>query len=81
MALNTIVDRREKERRLYIWVAVFIPIIVLMGFARTYYLKGLFGTPPLPGLLVHLHGIVMTSWLALFAAQVWLAVAGMYTSD
>jgi hypothetical protein len=46
-----------------------------MGFARTYYLKGLFGTPALPGLLVHLHGIVMTSWVVLFVTQVWLVAA------
>ena len=31
-------------------------LLVLAGFARTYYLKFAFGTPPLPGLLVHLHG-------------------------
>ena len=57
------------------WVAVLIPIIVLIGFARTYYLKGLFGTPALPGLLVHLHGIVMTSWVVLFITQIWLVAA------
>jgi hypothetical protein len=75
MAVNPIIHRRDKERRLYIWAAVFIPIIVLTGFARTYYLKSLFGTPALPGPLVHLHGIVMTSWVALFVAQVWLVAA------
>jgi hypothetical protein len=75
MAVNPIIDRSDKERRLYIWVAVFIPIIVLTGFARTYYLKGLFGTPALPGPLVHLHGIVMTSWVALFVTQVGLVAA------
>jgi uncharacterized membrane protein YozB (DUF420 family) len=60
---------------LYAWVAFFIPIIVLAGFARSYYLKGLFDTPALPGLLVHLHGLVMTSWVALFVAQVWLVAS------
>ena len=57
------------------WVAILIPILVLIGFARTYYLKGLFGTPALPGLLVHLHGFVMTSWVVLFMTQVWLVAA------
>jgi hypothetical protein len=75
MATNPSIHRSVKDRRLYIWVAVFIPIIVLAGFARTYYLKGLFGTPALPGLLVHLHGIVMTSWVVLFVVQVWLVAA------
>lgn len=75
VAIESSIHRSGKGHRLYIWVAVFIPIIVLTGFARTYYLKGLFGTPALPGLLVHLHGIVMTSWVALFVAQVWLVAA------
>ena len=61
---------RSNDRRLYIWAAALIPVIVLAGFARTYYLKGLFGNPPLPGLLVHVHGLVMTSWVVLFIIQV-----------
>lgn len=76
MALNpTVQPGIGKDRRLYIWAAVFIPIIVLIGFARSYYLKGFFGTPPLPGGLVHLHGIVMTSWVVLFVTQVSLVAA------
>ncbi|HEV8482315.1 MAG TPA: hypothetical protein VGV87_02045, partial [Blastocatellia bacterium] len=75
MASSPIIEGHDNERRLYIWVAVFIPIIVLIGFARTYYLKGLFSTPRLPSMLVHLHGIVMSSWVALFVAQVWLVAA------
>jgi hypothetical protein len=45
--------------------------IVFAGFARTYYLKFLFGAPALPG-LVHLHGALMTSWFALFFTQTYL---------
>ena len=70
MAINPIMHRRGKDRRLYLWVAVLVPVIVLAGFARTYYLKGFFGTPALPSLLVHLHGLVMTSWVVLFVTQV-----------
>ncbi|HEY0322783.1 MAG TPA: hypothetical protein VGC66_17650 [Pyrinomonadaceae bacterium] len=75
MAINPDIHRSGKDRRLYALVAVFIPLIVLAGFARTYYLKGLFGSQALPGLLVHLHGIVMTSWVVLFVVQVWLVAA------
>jgi hypothetical protein len=75
MAVEPSIHRSGRDRRLYTWVAVFIPIVVLVGFARTYYLKGLFGTPALPGPLVHLHGIVMTSWVVLFVVQVWLVAA------
>jgi hypothetical protein len=72
MAISQGIQRSVRDRRLYTWVAVFIPVVVLIGFARTYYLKGLFGTPALPSLLVHFHGVVMTSWVLLFIAQVWL---------
>lgn len=73
MASN--IHRTTQDRRLYIWAAFVIPIIVIIGFARTYYLKGLFGTPPLPSVLVELHGVVMTSWVILFITQIWLVAA------
>ncbi|HEV2617497.1 MAG TPA: hypothetical protein VGU63_12905 [Candidatus Acidoferrales bacterium] len=53
----------------YTWVAVATFLIVFAGFARTYYLKALFGTPALP-LLLHLHGLIFTLWFALFFIQV-----------
>src|SRR5438067_11517923 len=76
MAMNPTLQATGKDRRLYIWFAVFMPIIVLAGFARSYYLKGFFGFPALPSLLVQLHGIVMTSWVVLFVTQVTLVVSG-----
>lgn len=75
MAIDPTMHRSSRDRRLYTWMAVVIPIIVLAGFARTYYLKGFFGNAALPGLLVHLHGIVMTAWVALFVTQVWLVAS------
>ncbi|HKY30561.1 MAG TPA: hypothetical protein VJM12_21700 [Pyrinomonadaceae bacterium] len=68
----TIPRTHVRDRSLYVWMAVFIPVVVLIGFARTYYLKGFFGTPALPSLLVHFHGAVMTAWVVLFMTQVWL---------
>jgi hypothetical protein len=76
MAMNPGIQTTGKDRRLYVWFAVFIPIIVLAGFARSYYLKGFFGFPELPSLLVHVHGIVMTSWVVLFVTQVTLVATG-----
>jgi len=74
--MNPRIQTTGKDRRLYVWFAVLMPIIVLAGFARSYYLKGLFGFPALPSLLVHLHGLVMTSWVVLFVAQVTLVATG-----
>ena len=75
MATQSAMHQTGKEHTLYKWAAVLIPIIVVAGFARSYYLKGFFGGAALPGLLVHLHGIVMTLWVALFITQVWLIAA------
>lgn len=72
MATNETFDWRQSDRRLFAAVALLFPIIILIGFARTYYLKAVFGTPPVPSMLVHLHGLVMTAWVLYFIAQVWL---------
>jgi hypothetical protein len=60
--------RRGVDRRFYTWAAVGACIVVFAGFAKTYYLKGLFGTPELPALR-HIHGLVMTLWFGLFVIQ------------
>lgn len=70
MAATPRVPGRVNDRRLYILAAILTPLVVLAGFARTYYLKPFFHTPDLPGRIVHLHGIVMTSWVVLFVVQV-----------
>ncbi|HEY3581857.1 MAG TPA: hypothetical protein VGK82_14985 [Pyrinomonadaceae bacterium] len=72
MASTPNLHRRVSDRPLYILAAIVIPLIVLAGFARTYYLKGLFATPPLPNLIVQIHGVVMTAWVVLFIVQVTL---------
>jgi hypothetical protein len=69
--VSEILDRRLFERRLFMTAAIAFPLIIVAGFGRTYYLKGLFDVPPLASRLVHLHGLLMTSWIALFATQVW----------
>jgi len=56
------------EQRFFMLAALFIFAVVVIGFARTYYLKFFFGTPALPW-LVHLHGALMTSWFVLFLTQ------------
>jgi hypothetical protein len=50
------------------WFAIAAFAVVVVGFARSYYLKAFFGTAALPW-LVHLHGALMTSWFALFFVQ------------
>jgi len=69
MDADSTTHRSGIDRRFSTWVAVAAALIVFVGFARTYYLKSTFGAPPLSG-LVHLHGIVMTLWFAIFVVQV-----------
>jgi hypothetical protein len=58
---------------LYAWVALAAAVIIFAGFARTFYLRSISGAPPLSALLL-VHGIVMTTWIVLFFAQVRLVV-------
>jgi hypothetical protein len=53
-------------------------IAVLVGFARTYFLAGVF-LAPLPNLLIHIHGAVFTLWVVLFASQIGLVTARRLT--
>lgn len=66
---------RTVERRLYTWAAIVALLVMFAGFARTYFLKLAFDTPPLT-LLLHVHGVVMTAWFVLFAVQARLVANG-----
>jgi uncharacterized membrane protein YozB (DUF420 family) len=72
MAMNEPFDWRRSDRRLFAAIAIMFPLIVLIGFGRTYYLKFAFDAPPLSNALVHLHGLVMSLWVGFFILQVWL---------
>jgi hypothetical protein len=56
-------------------MAILILGIVFLGFARSYFLAGVFGAK-LPGLLVHVHGAVFSAWILLLIAQTSLVSAG-----
>jgi hypothetical protein len=66
---------RRFENLFFSCMAVVILVSVLVGFAPTYYLAGLFRAP-LPNLLVHLHGAVFSSWILLLIVQTSLVAAG-----
>ena len=59
---------RHFERRFYLGASLAFLALVLWTFARTFYLKAFFRTPPLP-LLLHVHGAVMTGWVVLLVVQ------------
>jgi hypothetical protein len=55
-------------------MSVAVVITVFAGFAPTYYLRPYYTTASLMPLL-HLHGLVFTSWLVLFVTQTTLVAA------
>jgi hypothetical protein len=56
-------------------MALLMLATVFAGFARTYYLAGVFHAP-LPSRIIHVHGAVFTCWILLLVTQVSLVSAG-----
>lgn len=65
----------RSDLTLFVVGLVLVLGIVFAGFAPTFYLKGLFGTPPLSNLLF-VHGVVMSTWIALLVVQTALVEFG-----
>jgi hypothetical protein len=65
----------RRTRRFYVGMAIAIAITVFVGFSRSYFLKAWYGTPELSRLL-HLHGLVFTTWVLFFLAQTTLVATG-----
>ena len=67
-------SERRFDRRLYLGTTLIFLALVFWTFARTFYLKSFFRTPPLTTLL-HIHGVVMTGWVVLLVIQTSLIAA------
>jgi len=65
---------KRRERLFYVGISAMIAITVFAGFAPSYFLKSYFGSPPLIPLL-HLHGLVFSSWIVLLLTQTTLVAA------
>jgi hypothetical protein len=66
--------KRRFDRRLYLGASLVFFALVFWTFARTFYLKSFFGTPPL-SLLLHIHAAIMTGWVVLLVVQTSLIAA------
>ena len=67
--------KRQYDNYFFSAMALLILATVFVGFARTYFLAGVFRAP-LPSLLIHIHGAVFSSWILLLIAQTALVSAG-----
>lgn len=72
-------ERAAVERKFYSRMALFVLAMVFIGFAPSFYLRGLVHVPrPNPTLppAVMMHGILFTFWVLAFLAQTQLIAAG-----
>lgn len=69
MAINASLLRRPSDRGLFLAAAVGFPLLVLIGYFKSYYFSAFFDIP-VANALVHAHGVVMTLWVAYFTAQI-----------
>mgnify|MGYP001600274694 CR=1 FL=1 len=70
MAINSNLFQRPSDRSLFLIAAICFPLLVLIGYFKSYYFSTFFDVPPLANSLVHFHGIVMSAWVLYFVAQV-----------
>jgi hypothetical protein len=76
MAVSTAaLATRRRTRRFYVGMAIAITITVFAGFSRSYFLKSWYDTRELSGML-HVHGLIFTTWVLFFLAQTVLVATG-----
>lgn len=70
MAINANILRRPSDRSLFLAAAFAFPLLVLIGYFRSYYFSAFFDVKPIANALVHAHGVVMTAWVVYFGVQI-----------
>ena len=72
MAINAnVLSPRVAERKLFLAAAIGFPLVVLAGYFKSYYFSAFFSDArPVANTLVHVHGLVMSTWVLYFVAQV-----------
>src|SRR5437660_4460628 len=66
---------RRYDHPFFSAMALLMLATVFVGFARTYYLAGVFHAP-LPSLIIHVHGAAFSCWILLLVSQTTLVSAG-----
>src|SRR4051812_27418390 len=66
-------DGKTSERRFYSRMAIFLVVVVILGFAPSFYLRGIVPAYPRPNPTlppgVMFHGLMFTLWMALLVVQ------------
>ena len=75
-----VVNTASRERRFYTRMALFLVALVFIGFAPSFYLRGIVPEFPRPNPTlppaVLLHGGLFTAWMLVFVAQTQLVASG-----
>jgi FtsH-binding integral membrane protein len=66
---------RKYDHVFFSGMAMLLLGTVFVGFARSYYLAGMFHAP-LPSAIVHVHGALFSSWILFLVAQTTLVASG-----
>jgi len=64
----------HQENRAFFWAHVMLLSVVLLGFGRSFYVRPMFSSSPLPAPLL-LHGILLTLWFVLTVVQAGAALS------
>lgn len=72
-------QRLASERKFYTRMAIFLVVVVLLGFGPSFYLRGIVPSYPRPNPTlppsVILHGLIFTAWMVLLIVQTQLIAA------
>lgn len=71
--VEPVADRKASERKFYSRMAIFLVVVVFLGFAPSFYLKGIVPpyprpNPTLPASVIF-HGLMFTLWMGLLIVQ------------
>ena len=69
-----VVGQRAKLRWFFPVASGLLLVAMLVGFARTFFLRAFFDVPPMPAYL-YVHGLVLTAWFVLVFVQTVLVAA------
>lgn len=69
-------NKRTREHRFFWAMSLVLAFVVLVGFAKTYFLAPYFQAKPLAAPIVHVHAALFTAWIVLLVAQTSLASSG-----
>lgn len=70
MEANSNLPVRPADKNLFIAAAFGFPLLVLIGYFKSYYFSRFFEVEQVTSAYIHAHAVVMSVWVVYFAAQI-----------